>query len=155
MPRLPLPSQTQAFFRCKKIDPKKYFFLFLYTLHLQEINKQEAQIKKQLEEELEAANEGKKKKPKPKAPKKKKKKKKNQEEEENKAPPLTSLSYKFVKVDMATLAIMVLASVEEGHPNSIKFWLCNVTEGSIKMMGDLIQTRSKQKTKKLKTRNLY
>ena len=92
-----------------------------------------------MEEELEAANEGKKKKPKPKAPKKKKKKKnKNQEEEDKKAPPLTSLSFKFVKVDMVTLAIMVLASVEEGHPNSMKFWLCKVTEGSIKMVGDLI-----------------
>lgn len=74
--------------------------------------------------------------------KKKKKTKKNQEDENAPPPPITSLSFKFTKVDSGTILMLFLASNDQGHPSSIKFWQCLVSDQSIEMISKLLDNES-------------
>lgn len=98
------------------------------------------------QKEEEENNKNSKKKPKKKFKKKvkkKKKKKKTTEENENAPPPpITALSFKFTKIDSGTILMIFLASNEPGHPNSIKFWHCLVSDQSIGMISKLLSNES-------------
>jgi hypothetical protein len=67
-----------------------------------------------------------------------KKKKTTPTEADETVPPITSLSYKFCKIDMGTLLIMLLASSDSTMPTSIKFWQCDLEPNSIKLIADIL-----------------
>ena len=116
-----------------------------------EIRRQEEIIRVKREQELDK-NTKKKKKMKPrKKPKKKKTKKKKTTDEDAPPPPITSLSFKFTRVDMGTVLMLLLASVDERtQPTSIMFRECYLGDKIIKMMGELLQRESEfKKVKKI------
>lgn len=67
-----------------------------------------------------------------------KKKKTVPTELDESVPPITCLSYKFCKIDMGTLLIMLISSSDSSMPTSIKFWQCDLEPKSLKFMADIL-----------------
>jgi len=59
-------------------------------------------------------------------------------EADERVPPITSLSYKFCKIDMGTILMMLISSSDPSMPTSIKFWQCDLEPESIKLIADVL-----------------
>ena len=70
-------------------------------------------------------------------------KKKKTSAEKELIPPITALSFKYSKVDMGTLLLMLLASTDVSGPSSIRFYLCNLSPREVEFLARVIDTESK------------